>query len=160
MTAQLPRILLVEPQFVLRRTIVMVARDLGMVDFHEASSVGRARTLLVWLARQALADQRRHRHGHDLRHGHGGHDRGLDGIDRDRRYQRGTFAAFRGGLVRSFRATDPLADGELERAGWHTIMRGIDEFAIELGADGRTLGMAVRMSDGAVVTKSVTYHSQ
>ena len=35
MTAQLPRILLVEPQFVLRRTIVMVARDLGMVDFHE-----------------------------------------------------------------------------------------------------------------------------
>lgn len=80
----------------------------------------------------------------------------LDGIDRDRRYQRGTFAAFRGGLVRSFRATDPLADGELERAGWHTIMRGIDEFAIELGADGRTLGMAVRMSDGAVVTKSVS----
>jgi hypothetical protein len=47
MTALLPRILLVEPQFVLRRTIVMVARDLGMVDFHEASSVGRARTLLA-----------------------------------------------------------------------------------------------------------------
>ena len=47
MTALLPRILLVEPQFVLRRTIVMVARDLGMVDFHEASSVGRARTLMA-----------------------------------------------------------------------------------------------------------------
>ena len=47
MTALLPRILLVEPQFVLRRTIVIVARDLGMVDFHEASSVGRARTLLA-----------------------------------------------------------------------------------------------------------------
>ena len=43
----LPRILLVEPQFVLRRTVVMVARDLGMVDFHEASSVGRARALLA-----------------------------------------------------------------------------------------------------------------
>lgn len=47
MTAPLPRILLIEPQFVLRRTMVMVARDLGMVDFHEASSVGRARALLA-----------------------------------------------------------------------------------------------------------------
>lgn len=47
MTVPIPRILLLEPQFVLRRTIVMVARDLGVVDFHEASSVGRARTLLA-----------------------------------------------------------------------------------------------------------------
>ena len=47
MSAMLPRILLVEPQFVLRRTMVMVARDLGMVDFQEASSVGRARALLA-----------------------------------------------------------------------------------------------------------------
>lgn len=47
MNAPLPRILLIEPQFVLRRTMAMVARDLGMVDFHEASSVGRARTLLA-----------------------------------------------------------------------------------------------------------------
>ena len=47
MTAPLPRVLLIEPQFVLRRTIVMVARDLGMVDFYEASNVGRARTLLA-----------------------------------------------------------------------------------------------------------------
>lgn len=46
MTMPLPQILLIEPQFVLRRTIAMVARDLGVVDFHEASSVGRARTLL------------------------------------------------------------------------------------------------------------------
>lgn len=43
----LPRVLLVEPQFVLRRTIAIVARDLGMVDFHEASNVARARTLLA-----------------------------------------------------------------------------------------------------------------
>lgn len=46
MNAPLPRILLVEPQFVLRRTIVMVARDLRMVHFEEVSSVGRARVLL------------------------------------------------------------------------------------------------------------------
>lgn len=47
MTERLPQVLLVEPQFVLRRTMVMVARDLGVVDFHEASSVGRARTMLA-----------------------------------------------------------------------------------------------------------------
>jgi len=47
MSAPLPRVLLVEAQFVLRRTIVMVARDLGMVDFDEASNAGRARTLLT-----------------------------------------------------------------------------------------------------------------
>lgn len=47
MTTALPRFLLVEPQFVLRRTIAMVARDQGVVDFHEVSSVGRARALLA-----------------------------------------------------------------------------------------------------------------
>ena len=47
MTVQLPRILLIEPQFVLRRTIVMVARDLGVVEFHEATDVVRARTLMA-----------------------------------------------------------------------------------------------------------------
>ena len=47
MTAPLPRILLIEPQFVLRRTIAMVARDLGTLDFQEASNVGRARSLLA-----------------------------------------------------------------------------------------------------------------
>ena len=54
MNAPLPRILLIEPQFVLRRTMVMVARDLGMVDFHEASSVGRARALLATGAYEGL----------------------------------------------------------------------------------------------------------
>ncbi len=50
----LPRVLLVEPQFVLRRTIAIVARDLGMVDFHEASNVARARTLLATGTYEAL----------------------------------------------------------------------------------------------------------
>lgn len=54
MMAPLPQVLLVEPQFVLRRTIAMVARDLGVVDFHEASSLGRARTLLATHAYAAL----------------------------------------------------------------------------------------------------------
>lgn len=47
MTALLPRILLVEPQFVLRRTLVAVARDMGIAAFDEAVNLERARTLLL-----------------------------------------------------------------------------------------------------------------
>ena len=47
MSTVLPRFLLIEPQFVLRRTIAMVAREQGVVDFQEASNVGRARALLA-----------------------------------------------------------------------------------------------------------------
>lgn len=80
----------------------------------------------------------------------------LDGIESTKSYHRGTFVTHRGGLVRSFRATDPLADGaELEKAGWHVVVRGIDDIALELGADGRTLGVAIRYTDGRVVQKSV-----
>ena len=45
-TPALPSVLLVEPQFVLRRTIVTVARELALVEFHEATSVDRALRLL------------------------------------------------------------------------------------------------------------------
>ena len=47
MSTVLPRFLLIEPQFVLRRTIAMVAREQGVVDFQETSNVGRARALLA-----------------------------------------------------------------------------------------------------------------
>lgn len=78
----------------------------------------------------------------------------IDGVSPAKRYQRGTFAAIRGGLVRSFRATDPLVEGgELEKSGWHVVVRGVDEFAVELSDDGRTIGFAHKMTDGSVVTK-------
>lgn len=54
MTAVLPRMLLVEPQFVLRRTLVAVGRDLAIVDFQEAANLERARTLLLAQAYQGL----------------------------------------------------------------------------------------------------------
>lgn len=41
-----PAVLLVEPQFVMRRTMVAVGRELGLVDFHEASSIARALPML------------------------------------------------------------------------------------------------------------------
>ena len=47
-TAQtaLPPVLLVEPQFVLRRTLVSVAREMRLVEFHEATSMARALSAL------------------------------------------------------------------------------------------------------------------
>lgn len=44
--ARPPAVLLVEPQFVMRRTMVAVGRELGLFEFHEASSIARALPML------------------------------------------------------------------------------------------------------------------
>lgn len=44
--AALPPVLLVEPQFVLRRTLVSVAREMRLVEFHEATNMARALSAL------------------------------------------------------------------------------------------------------------------
>ena len=80
----------------------------------------------------------------------------LPHIDSIKRYQRGTYAVFRGGLVRSYKVTDPLPEGgDLERFGWHVVVRGIDEIACEMGDDGRTIGIAIKQTCGNVVIKSI-----
>jgi len=43
----LPRVLLFEPHFVMRRTIVSVARDLAVAEVQDASTIDRARALLA-----------------------------------------------------------------------------------------------------------------
>lgn len=81
----------------------------------------------------------------------------LDGITPGRRYHKGAYASIRGGIVRAYRPTDPLAaGGDLEAAGWRVVLRGIDDIACELAEDARTLGLAVRMTDGTVVHKQVS----
>lgn len=81
----------------------------------------------------------------------------LTALEPDRCYRRGTYAQHRGGLVRSLRLTDALEGAaSLEAAGWHVVVRGIDDIAVELGADLRTFGLAVRFTDGAVATKAFT----
>lgn len=78
----------------------------------------------------------------------------LESLDPQKTYPRGTVVAHRGGLIRAFRASDPLADGaELERCGWHVVVCGVQEVACEAAEDGRTLGIAMRMTDGKVVEK-------
>lgn len=82
----------------------------------------------------------------------------LDGIEPAKKYQRGTWASYRGGLVRSFKATEPLPEGgDLERAGWHVVVRGVADVAVEFGDDGRTIGLALRYTDGSVVMKSAQF---
>lgn len=80
----------------------------------------------------------------------------LDGIDPQKRYQRGTFAAFRGGLVRAYRATDPLPDdGELEKAGWHCVVRGLADIVIEAGDDLRSMTVRHVTTDGHCVERAL-----
>ncbi|WP_233151800.1 response regulator [Pelomonas sp. KK5] len=45
--AALPRVMLFEQHFVMRRTIVSVARDLGVAEVQDASTIDRARALLA-----------------------------------------------------------------------------------------------------------------
>lgn len=82
----------------------------------------------------------------------------LDGIEHGKRYGRNTFAAHAGGLVRSFKATDPLAaETDLERAGWHVVVRGLDDLSIEIDDDMRTVHVRCVMTGGKVVEKSAAF---
>lgn len=98
--------------------------------------------------------------GKDGRDGTNGRDaleldvrRGLDPL---RRYHPNEVIAYRGGMIRSYRQTDPMPDGgDLEAKGWHVITNGIAELAADLSEDGRRLGLAISMTDGSLVTKTV-----
>jgi hypothetical protein len=80
----------------------------------------------------------------------------MDGIDPQKRYQRGTFAAHRGGIVRSFKGTEPLGDSlELEKHGWHVVVRGVADLEISMADDLRTVTVTHSMTDGAAVVKSM-----
>lgn len=51
-------------------------------------------------------------------------------IDPERIYACGTWARYRGGLVRATRDTDPLAGGDLHAAGWAVMVEGVADVAI------------------------------
>lgn len=81
----------------------------------------------------------------------------LDGIDRAKRYQRGTYAVFQGGTVHAFRATDPLTnDADLEKCGWHVVTRGIASFDWEPSDDLRTITLAFSLTGEPTVRKSAS----
>lgn len=76
----------------------------------------------------------------------------LDAIEPGKRYQRGTFATWDGGIIRSFRATDPLKEGDLlEKAGWHVVVRGISFMQVEGSEDKRTVTVRTAFTGSPVV---------
>lgn len=77
----------------------------------------------------------------------------LDGIDLQRRYQRGTYAHWRGGIIRSTRQTDPVADDDIFKAGWHVVVNGIADVTIEQN-DLRSWSMKMLKTDGVCVEKT------
>jgi hypothetical protein len=95
-------------------------------------------------------------------------DPGLDGrdaielaiapsIDPHRRYARGTYASHMGGLVRSVRPTDPLADASsLEVAGWAVVVNGVAAVDLQLAEDARTVTLSIATTNGDHMVRSVT----
>lgn len=71
----------------------------------------------------------------------------LDGIDATRSYPRGTVAAFRGGVIRATRKTDPVGD-DVRAAGWMVLMDGVADVTHAL-QDERSLVITTTRTSGA-----------
>jgi hypothetical protein len=77
----------------------------------------------------------------------------LPTIDETKSYPRGTFAEYRGGMIRAIRNTDPIAAGAgltLASLGWSIAARGVWEETEELLADGRTTVRKTKYTCGTV----------
>ncbi len=90
--------------------------------------------------------------GLDGRHGEDGKNAAdivvLDGIDTERKYQRGVYASFRGGMICSYRATDPIGEGDIAKAGWQVVMNGIDTESEQVVDGGRFVEKTTRYTNG------------
>ncbi|MCX7140538.1 MAG: hypothetical protein NT123_05425, partial [Proteobacteria bacterium] len=75
----------------------------------------------------------------------------LPGIDESKSYPRGTFAQYRGGMIRAIRNTDPITSG-LAKAGWGVIVEGIAAVVVSQGEDVRGISVAAMLTSG---TKAV-----
>jgi hypothetical protein len=81
----------------------------------------------------------------------------LPAIDASKSYPRGTFAHFRGGIVRSFRATDPIEEAPAtdfkspEECGWAVAMNGIATVNHASLDEGRTIVHTLALTSGDVV---------
>jgi len=75
----------------------------------------------------------------------------IDPIDvkLDRSYPAGTWARFRGGLIRASRTTDALGeDGNVLECGWKIMVNGFS--APKIKAEGRTITVEVQSTEGVV----------
>src|SRR5690606_37411851 len=91
------------------------------------------------------------RDGRDGRDGVDGKDAAdlviLDAIDPERRYPRGTWARWKGGLVRAMRTTSPGGDGDALDSGWCVVVNGVHEVVVTHDEE-RSFAVEVRMTEG------------
>ncbi len=79
----------------------------------------------------------------------------LDLIDSDKQYSRNTYANYNGGLVRSFKLTEPLSKAlGLEKSGWHVIVNGIKSSDAEL-KDDNTIVFKTEFTNGELIEKEM-----
>lgn len=78
-----------------------------------------------------------------------------DGIDEMKSYPRGTHALYRGGVIVALRATEPLVEGDLSKAGWAVAMNGVDGEAEETVDDGRIIRRTTTYTNGRSITREI-----
>jgi hypothetical protein len=71
-----------------------------------------------------------------------------DGIDLERSYPGGTYARYAGGVIKARRQTDPIIDGDLEKAGWQVLWVGVAGIFVKQSDDLRTFSMNVEYTGG------------
>lgn len=108
-----------------------------------------ARTMMEAIIGSALASIPAAKDGEDGRDGRDSIQCDvLDIVDPERRYQRGTYAKYRGGRIRAFRATDPMGDGPLEKSGWTVDLEGVAQVGVTQGDDMRSFAIGVELTSG------------
>lgn len=77
----------------------------------------------------------------------------LPGIDESKAYPRGTFAEYRGGIIRAIRNTDPVTAG-IDLAGWTVCVNGIADESEETLDEGRTTRRTTTYTNGRALVRS------
>ncbi len=81
----------------------------------------------------------------------------LSSVDLSKSYAPRTFAQHNGGLIRSFRTTDAIVDGDVQKAGWQVILAGgVQSFDIIQSENLRTFTFAVRLFNGELQARQFT----
>ncbi len=77
----------------------------------------------------------------------------LPAIDVTKSYPRGTHAIHDGGLMRSFRTTEPLTD-DAAQCGWEVMVNGLAGFSVSQSEDLRTFHVEMRLTGGKTIVRS------
>jgi Collagen triple helix repeat (20 copies)/Carbohydrate-binding module family 5/12 len=103
-------------------------------------------------------DGRDGRDGKDGRDGDAGRDAAelhiLSSIDKTRSYPPRTYASYRGGILRSIRHTDPIAE-TVELSGWEVLVEGLAAVEIEQKADLREFSIECSLTSGKRVSRQI-----